>query len=201
MDTQKIELEIDRLSQSLTQMQSYAVVLSEVEGRRRLPVVIGAAEAQSIAMSMEKMSPSRPLTHDLMKNVLQEFGIELKEVIINNLLDGVFYAQLVCKTNNTLHYIDSRTSDALALAVRFRCPIYTYESILESAGITLEGQGMAEEARPTAGSNPRSSIDESRLESLSEDRLQELLEKYLNEEAYEQAARVRDELHRRKEDS
>ena len=130
----KIELEIVALSHSITQTHSYAVVLGEVNGLRRLPIVIGGFEAQAIAVALEKMQPSRPLTHDLMKNFMNAFNVELHEVIISNLQEGIFYSKLICSNNDDTIEIDSRTSDALALAVRFGCPIYTYENILNSAG-------------------------------------------------------------------
>src|SRR5204863_6543936 len=122
-----------------------AVVLGEVNGVRRLPIVIGGFEAQAIAVALEKMNPSRPLTHDLMRSMCNSFGIELKEIIINNLVDGIFFAQLVCKRGSETVEIDSRTSDAIALAVRFDCPIFTYEFILDSAGLIIEDTGKEEE--------------------------------------------------------
>ena len=134
----KIELEIVALSHSITQTHSYAVVLGEVNGLRRLPIVIGGFEAQAIAVALEKMQPSRPLTHDLMKNFMTAFAIDLHEINICDLQEGIFYSKLVCSTENDTVEIDSRTSDAIALAVRFGCPIYTYENILESAGILME---------------------------------------------------------------
>src|SRR5260221_5107807 len=134
----KIELEIVALAHSITQSHSYAVVLGEVNGLRRLPIVIGGFEAQAIAVALERMQPSRPLTHDLMKNFMMAFNIDLIEVIINDLQEGIFYSKLVCSSANDTVEIDSRTSDALALAVRFGCPIYTYDNILESAGILME---------------------------------------------------------------
>src|SRR5882762_3371765 len=134
----RIELEIVALSHSITQTHSYAVVLGEINGLRRLPIVIGGFEAQAIAVALEKMQPSRPLTHDLMKNFMHAFGVDLTEIIISDLQEGIFYSKLVCVSENDTVEIDSRTSDALALAVRFGCSIYTYEHILESAGILME---------------------------------------------------------------
>ena len=134
----RIELDIVALSHSMTQSHNYAVVLGERRGQRRLPIVIGSFEAQAIAVAMERMVPNRPLTHDLFKSTLDTFGIQLKEVVINNLLDGIFYARLVCMKNGELFEIDSRTSDAIAMAVRFECPIFTYDFILEAAGVVLE---------------------------------------------------------------
>src|SRR6201996_576129 len=131
----KIELEIVALSHSITQTHSYAVVLGEVNGLRRLPIVIGGFEAQAIAVALERMQPSRPLTHDLMKNFMQAFNVERMELIITDLQEGIFYSQLVCVSEHDTIEIDSRTSDALALSVRCGCPIYTYDNILENAGI------------------------------------------------------------------
>src|SRR5579884_217058 len=134
----KIELEIVALSHSITQTHSYAVVLGEVDGLRRLPIVIGGFEAQAIAVALERMQPSRPLTHDLFANFMATFNIELSEVVIYKLDDGIFFSKLVCIREGETTEIDSRTSDALALAVRANCKIYTYESILETAGLYLE---------------------------------------------------------------
>ena len=137
----KVELEIVALFHSVTQSHNYAVVLGEIDGKRRLPIVIGGFEAQAIAVAMERMIPNRPLTHDLFKNTLETFKIELKEVVINNLLDGIFYAQLICQSEEGIEMIiDSRTSDAIAMAVRFESPIYTLEFIMEQAGVLLEDE-------------------------------------------------------------
>ncbi len=134
----KIALDIVALSHSVAQTHNYAVILGEQHGSRRLPIIIGAFEAQAIAVAMERMVPKRPLTHDLFKNTLESFDIDLKEVIISNLEEGVFYARLVCLKGGEAFEIDSRTSDALAMAVRFHCPIYTYGFILDAAGVVLE---------------------------------------------------------------
>ena len=208
---EKIELEIVALSHSITQSHSYAVVLGEVNGKRRLPIVIGGFEAQAIAVALEKMTPSRPLTHDLVKNLYTTFNIELKEVIINNLLDGIFYAQLVCESNGQTVEIDSRTSDALALAVRFDCPIYSYEFIMDSAGIILEEsgkEGEMEEAAEETGEEKKSPKakkgapgKKADLSKMSLQELHEHLEAVLNKEDYEAAIRIRDEITRRKESS
>src|SRR6218665_1216644 len=131
----KIKLEIVGLSYSQTQSGAYALVLSEVGGKRRLPIIIGGFEAQAIAIELEKMTPTRPLTHDLFKSFAVSFGITIKEVVIYNLQEGIFYAKLVCEKDGQLTDIDARTSDAIALGVRFKSPIYTFESILSSAGI------------------------------------------------------------------
>ncbi len=194
----KIALDIVALSHSVAQSHNYAVVLGEKDGSRRLPIVIGSFEAQAIAVAMERMTPNRPLTHDLFKNTLETFNIDLKEVIINNLLDGIFYARLICLKDGELIEIDSRTSDALALAVRFNCPVYTYEFILDAAGVVLEETDEDDEegvpVEESAGV-PRGNA----LSSYSDDALQKLLEEVLAEENYERAAEIRDELKKRKE--
>src|SRR5476651_2565019 len=135
----KIKLDIVGLSYSQTQSGAYALVLGEVNGRRRLPIIIGSFEAQAIAIEIEKMTPSRPLTHDLFKSFAQAYHINIQEIIIYNLVDGIFYAKLICSDGKKVIEIDDRTSDAIAMAVRFECPIYTYEFILSSAGIVIEG--------------------------------------------------------------
>jgi len=191
----KLALEIVALSHSVTQSHNYAVVLGEVDGNRRLPVVIGSFEAQAIAVSMEGMTPNRPLTHDLFKNTLDLFTIDLKEIIINNLLDGIFYAKLVCEREGEMIEIDSRTSDALALAVRFKCPIFTYDFILDSAGIVME-DSQDEPGTETALTKETKT---QRLSNMTLDALSKMLEDVLAEEDYERAALIRDELNRRKE--
>jgi uncharacterized protein len=196
----KIELEIVALSHSLSQSHNYAVVLGEQDGTRRLPIVIGSFEAQAIAVAMERMTPNRPLTHDLFKNTLDTFDIVLKEVIINKLYDGIFYARLVCEKGGETFEIDSRTSDAIAMAVRFNCPIYTYEFILDSAGISYEETEEGDPADPVKqpGSGSRSE-KRSSLEKLSIPKLRTLLDETLKEENYERAAEIRDELNKRKQ--
>ncbi len=196
----KIELDIVALSHSVTQSHNYAVVLGEVDGNRRLPVVIGGFEAQAIAVAMEQMAPNRPLTHDLFKNTLESFDIDLKEVVINNLLDGVFYAKLVCIKNGEEFEIDSRTSDAIAMAVRFDCPIYTYEFIMESAGVELEEANDDDEPTRKKSRETRTA-KASDYKNMTEESLQDLLGDVLSKEDYERAAQIRDELLRRKSDT
>lgn len=194
----KIELEIVALSHSITQTHSYAVVLGEVNGLRRLPIVIGGFEAQAIAVALEKMQPSRPLTHDLMKNFMTAFNIELHEVIISDLQEGIFYSKLVCSSDNDTIEIDSRTSDALALAVRFGCPVYTYEHILESAGILMEDPGTTKKRKTTittAGEEERGKDD---LKTLTLEELNTLLNDVLEQEDYIRAIAIRDEINSRK---
>jgi bifunctional DNase/RNase len=195
----KIELEIVALSHSITQTHSYAVVLGEVNGLRRLPIVIGGFEAQAIAVALERMQPSRPLTHDLMKNFMMAFNVELHEIVINDLQEGIFYSKLLCSTDHDTVEIDSRTSDALALAVRFGCPIYTYENILESAGILMEDEEKKKEEVAVSSSPVSSSGEEKEdLKSLSIEELQTLLNEVLEQEDYIRAIAIRDELSNRK---
>lgn len=188
----RIELEIVALSHSMTQSHNYAVVLGERRGQRRLPIVIGSFEAQAIAVAMERMVPNRPLTHDLFKSALDAYGIELKEVIINNLLDGIFYARLVCTRHGELHEIDARTSDAIAMAVRFDCPIFTYDFILEAAGVVLD-EMEGGERRAAAHAN----MDSDTFETYTVDMLKRRLQEVLEAEDYEAAAKIRDEMKRR----
>jgi uncharacterized protein len=196
----KIELEIVALSHSITQTHSYAVVLGEVNGLRRLPIVIGGFEAQAIAVALEKMQPSRPLTHDLMKNFMNAFAIDLLEIIICDLQEGIFYSKLVCSSENDTVEIDSRTSDAIALAVRFGCPVYTYENILESAGILMEDTAstgkkkkgkqevMVEHDGPTGNED---------LKTMTLTELNNLLNEVLDSEDYIRAIAIRDEINSR----
>ena len=189
----KIELEIVALSHSITQTHSYAVVLGEVNGLRRLPIVIGGFEAQAIAVALERMQPSRPLTHDLMKNFMLAFNIELHEIIINDLQEGIFYSKLVCSTDHDTVEIDSRTSDAVALAVRFGCPIYTYDNILDSAGILMEEDDKKKKV--VVSHNDAASDD---LKKLTIAELERLLNEVLEQEDYIKAASIRDEIKGRK---
>lgn len=188
----KIELEIVALSHSITQTQNYAVILGEVDGQRRMPIVIGGFEAQAIAVAMEQIHPGRPLTHDLIKNIVVGLGAELKEVLISNLLEGIFYSKLICELNGLEIEVDSRTSDALALAIRFGAPIYTFDFIMEQAGIVLD------EGSPEKEPAPSKKKSKSSLSSLSIEDLDKLLEASLQNEDYEQAAKIRDELKNRK---
>jgi bifunctional DNase/RNase len=191
----KIELEIVALSHSVTQSHNYAVVLGEINGTRRLPIVIGGFEAQAIAVAMENMTPNRPLTHDLFKNTLDIFDITLKEILVNNLQDGIFYAQLICESNGKLVKIDSRTSDAIAMAVRYECPIFTLDFIMEEAGVILEES----ESRPSRRKKKKVTDPED-LTSYTKKDLKSLLDDVLAKEDYEQAAKIRDELNKRSTD-
>jgi bifunctional DNase/RNase len=199
----KVKLDIVGLSYSQTQSGAYALVLGEVNGRRRLPIIIGAFEAQAIAIEIEKMTPTRPLTHDLFKFFAQAFQIEVTEIIIYNLVDGVFFAKLICTDGKTTQEIDARTSDAIALAVRFNATIYTYEFILSSAGIVIEGndflflENMESITKEHSSEDMPTSIPVSGYQSLTIEELQQKLEEALSEEAYEKAARIRDEIAKR----
>lgn len=199
----KVKLDIVGLSYSQTQSGAYALVLGEVNGRRRLPIIIGAFEAQAIAIEIEKMTPSRPLTHDLFKTFAQTYKIEIKEILIYNLVDGVFFAKLICTNGDKIEEIDARTSDAIALAVRFNAAIYTYEFILSSAGIVIEGndllflQNMDNINKEEGQEDIGTSIPASSYGSLSLEELNQKLQEAIAEEAYEKAARIRDELNKR----
>lgn len=200
----KIKLEIVGLSYSQTQSGAYALVLGEAKGKRRLPIIIGGFEAQAIAIELEKMTPSRPLTHDLFRSFADTFSINVKEVLIYDLIEGIFFAKIVCENGTTEGEIDARTSDAIALAVRFNCPVYTYEFILSQAGIVLDDDkdapvtdegDLTEQEEEELLAEVTSGTDFGRK---SDKELEEMLNKALEEENYERASRIRDELTRRK---
>jgi len=203
-----VRLNIKGISYSQTQNGAYALILSEVDGDRKLPIVIGAFEAQSIAIALEKeIKPPRPLTHDLFKNFADRFDIQVKQVIIHKLVDGVFYSSIICERDSIEEIIDARTSDAISLALRFNAPIFTYKNILDKAGIYLKGTDHdvskeaeddvlvdqlvveEEEEKPSAASNDYKKL------SLSE--LNSLLEQAVAAEDYEAAAKIRDEISKR----
>ena len=199
----KIKLEITSLSYSQTQSGAYALVLKESKGRRRLPIIIGGFEAQAIAIKLEGMTPSRPLSHDLFKNFADNYNITLNEIIIYNLVEGIFFAKLICeqKSDNNDKIkeikIDSRTSDAIALAVRFDCPIYTYETVLNSAGIILDDDEDDEDGEFTEENISISELKQNPIERLTLEELNINLNKAIETEDYEQASKIRDELKRR----
>lgn len=196
----KIKLEIVGLSYSQTQSGAYALVLGEDGGNRRLPIIIGGFEAQAIAVELENMTPTRPLTHDLFKNFALSYNINITEVLIYNLKEGVFYSKLICSDGTTSKEIDARTSDAIAMAVRFNCPIYTFDWILSQAGVAIDDESLPiEEPRE----KPKEKEKEKKkstpeFNSLSEEELKESLMKAIDEEAYELASKIRDELNKRK---
>ncbi|RVU00881.1 hypothetical protein EOD41_09600 [Mucilaginibacter limnophilus] len=195
----KIKLDIVGLSYSQTQSGAYALVLGEISGRRRLPIIIGSFEAQAIAIEIEKMTPSRPLTHDLFKSFAQAYNITVQEVIIYNLVDGIFYSKLICSDGKRTMEIDARTSDAIAVSVRFDCPIYTYEFILSTAGIVIEGNDFVYLENISETPEEKGTISATgSYATLSDDELRTRLQEALAEEAYEKAAKIRDELTKRR---
>jgi uncharacterized protein len=194
----KIELEIVSLTHSVTQSHSFAVILGEKHGKRRIPIVIGNAEAQAIAIALENIVPTRPLTHDLMRDMLFSFEVNIEEVIIHNLIDGIFYSTIVCKHNNETYEFDSRTSDAVALSTRFKCPIYTYETILETAGVSIEENDIIESEQPPARQEEATpQRKENDYAALSTAELEKQLQRALESEDYEKAATIRDEISKR----
>ncbi|MEN8137525.1 MAG: bifunctional nuclease family protein [Bacteroidota bacterium] len=203
-----IKLSIKGISYSQTQTGAYALILSEEFGDRKLPIIIAKAEAQSIAIALEEnIKPPRPLTHDLFKNFADKFSIKIKEVIIHKLVDGVFHSSLVCTRGNEEVLLDSRTSDAVALAIRFKAPIYTYKIIIEQAGVTLnlenEENEVVEQKEEKKEEELLSKIEDisksedSKFSNLTIEELNQLLEVAINEENYEKAARIRDEIDKR----
>jgi bifunctional DNase/RNase len=193
----KVLLEIVGLSYSHTQTGAYALVLGESKGKRRLPIIIGGFEAQAIAIELEKMTPSRPLTHDLFRSFAKEFNIIVTEVIIYNLVEGIFFAKLICNNGGNEVEIDARTSDAIALAVRFNCPINTYEFILAQAGIILDEEALAA-ANDTTSQLDTLEVEETDYLKKSAEELKQMLDTSLAEEDYEKASKIRDELNNRK---
>lgn len=199
----KVRLEIVGLSYSQTQSGAYALVLGESTGSRRLPIIIGGFEAQAIAIELEKMTPTRPLTHDLFKSFSETFNIDVTEVLIYNLVEGIFYAKLVCGDGTREAEIDARTSDAIALAVRFNCPIYTYEFILKSAGIVLDDDTLPSAGGESGSTKPEleevAGGVEGEYKGKSTEELKNMLQTALDEEQYELASKIRDEINQRKE--
>ncbi len=188
------------ISRSMSQSSNYAVVLGEISGPRRLPVIIGSTEAQAIAIAIEGMVGPRPMTHDLFKNTLQTLRTELREIIISDLREGVFFSRLVLDRDGEIIEVDSRTSDALALATRFECPIYTYADILENAGIELQGDDdPANDEEGLAETPVETEIEDDNLSKFNVGELNNMLQEVLSNENYEKAALIRDELNRRGE--
>lgn len=196
---EKIELSVVGLSYSQTQTGAYALILKEKEGNRRLPIIIGGAEAQAIAIPLEKMTPSRPLTHDLFKSFLDSFEIEINEVIIYNLVEGIFFAKIICIKEGAEIEIDARSSDAVALALRCEVPIYTHDFILSSAGIIIdedEDEETGLEQAQEINIEPAEAEEPEEAGSIAD--LQKQLKKALEREEYEKASKIRDEINRRK---
>ena len=195
-----IQLLINGISYSQTQNGAYALILSEIEGERKLPIVIGTNEAQSIAIAIEKeIKPPRPLTHDLFKNFCVRFDIKIKQVIIHKLVDGVFYSSVICERDGIEEIIDSRSSDAIALAIRFEAPIYTYENILEKAGVVIKVEKEIDEKSllKELFSDENSEVENSNLKEKTTKELEELLKIAVQNENYESAAKIRDEISNR----
>lgn len=204
----KIKLEILGLSSSQSQSGSFALVLGESPGSRRLPIIIGMFEAQAIAIEIEKIVPNRPMTHDLFKSFAHSFNYSVKEIVISDLKEGVFFAKIVCDNGMETVEIDSRPSDAIAIGIRFDAPIYTYEKIMSEAGIVLSDEKEDEDiselkkpveksSSPGSSSTPTSKSDFDKLKNMPMDKLNELLDKMIQSEDYEKAAKIRDEINRR----
>jgi bifunctional DNase/RNase len=196
-----VKLSIKGISYSQTQNGAYALILNEVDGERKLPIVIGAFEAQSIAIALEKeIKPPRPLTHDLFKNFADRFDIIVKQVIIHKLVDGIFYSSIICERDRIEEIIDARTSDAVALAIRFDAPIFTYKNILDKAGIYLKINPLETEN----SDDPLEFSDDDFIPDTAEsyashtlEELRKMLEAAVNNEDYEAAVKIRDEISKR----
>lgn len=193
---EKIRLDIIGMSYSQSQSGAYALILGERDGKRRLPIIIGGFEAQSIAIELEKIRTPRPLTHDLFKSFADVYHIEISEVVINKFSEGVFYAKLVCTDGQNEQEVDSRTSDAIALALRFNCPIFTYESIMVAAGILMEEEAeLMKPEEPKPQSEPEEAVDYTDAAAAD---LKQMLQQAIENEEYEKASKIRDELNKRK---
>ncbi len=194
----KVKLNVLGISYSQTQSGAYALVLSEEEGKRRIPIIIGGFEAQSIAIQIEGLTPPRPLTHDLFLNFAKSFNIEILEVQIYKLEEGVFFSKLHCDNGKKEVYIDARTSDAIALALRFKCPIYTTEDIIEKAGIILDFDGTDEDAEKTVTpTEKKENYDTTLFSKMSLSELKTILDEAVLNEDYEKASKIRDEIKNR----
>ena len=196
---QKIKLVISGLSYSQTQSGAYALMLTEVGGKRKLPIVIGGFEAQAIAVELEKMKPNRPLTHDLFKSFAEAFEVEIKEIVIYNFDEGIFYAKIICEKDGVTTEIDSRTSDAIAIGVRFDCPIFTFDKILEAAGTLIDDEFDQEDLSDIEDEDEDDEF-ENETEPLyvsSTEELQNRLKDAIENEDYESASKIRDELKNR----
>ncbi|MCK5338633.1 MAG: bifunctional nuclease family protein [Bacteroidales bacterium] len=192
---ERIRLEIIGMSYSQSQSGAYALILGEHGGVRRLPIIIGGFEAQAIAVELEKMKPSRPLTHDLFKNFAEHYNVFIKEVVIDKFMEGVFYAKLICLQGENESEIDARTSDAVALAIRFRCPIYTNENIMSEAGIVMDDKAEEMQNEDNETTDTDSGTEEFTTNTMEE--LEEMLQKAISNEEYEKASKIRDEITKR----
>ena len=193
---EKIRLDIIGMSYSQSQSGAYALILGERDGKRRLPIIIGGFEAQAIAIELEKIRTPRPLTHDLFKAFADVYHIEVTEVVINKFSEGVFYAKLVCSDGKEEQEVDSRTSDAIALALRFSCPVYTYESIMVAAGILMEEE--AEFVKSEDQKLENENVDHTSFADATITELREMLQAAIENEEYEKASKIRDELNKHK---
>jgi bifunctional DNase/RNase len=193
----RVKLKVMGISYSQTQSGAYALILIEENGERRIPIIIGGFEAQAIVIKLENLDPPRPLTHDLFKKFADEFNISVKEVMISRLEEGVFYSKLICSNGTKEYAIDSRTSDAVALALRFECPIYITEEIIDKAGITINPSD-SDISVSSETENLFESEDISKYDSFSDDELYKLIDEAVKTEDYERAAAVRDEIEKRK---
>ena len=194
----KVKLEIVGMSYSQSSSGAYALILGVAGENRRLPIIIGGFEAQAIAIELEKMKPTRPLTHDLFKSFADHFGIKILEVVINKFEEGIFFSKLVCETGGSITEIDSRTSDAVALAIRFNCPIYAFENIIDEAAIDMDVEkGSLEDVEKEQ--EKQSDESSGSYEDYLMDDLKVMLKKAVAEEKYEEASRLRDEINKRKE--
>ncbi len=194
----KIKLEIVGMSYSQSQSGAYALILGVAGENRRLPIIIGGFEAQAIAIELEKMKPTRPLTHDLFMNFANHFRINISEVIINKFEEGIFFSQLVCELDGEKTLLDSRTSDAVALAIRFKCPIFAFENIIEEAGIVMDDDQMIEDDEGEDTSDTIIPEEELKVENILLEELEDKLKKAVTDENYEEASKLRDEINKRK---
>ena len=192
---EKVELKFLRITYSHTHAGAYALILAEKAGDRRLPIIIGGVEAQAIAIQVENIKPARPLTHDLFKNLADQLHIGLKEVVINDLVEGIFHAKLVLEQGDTEVEVDARSSDAIALALRFACPIHTYEFIMSAAGLKVEDGDEEKEATEKVEKTEK--VDKKSIKQATLEDLKGMLEQALSDEDYERASKLRDELKRR----
>ena len=193
----KVNLEIVGLTYSESSTGAYVLILGDKNSQRRLPIVIGSAEAESIAVGLEKHKNGRPHTHDLFLRFAHEFGIEIMEVVINRFRDGVYYAMLVCKQGDDLTMVDARPSDAIAIAVRAGCEIYAYETVMDEAGIIMDDMDKENTEEP-AEAPINIGKDKTSLDMLDADTLEDLLQEAIDNEDYQKAAEIRDEINRRK---